>query len=125
LIVDSIRAARPDLASMLQHIVPLALSDQEWSLGLEKGSVFERIASSKETEALLKRAGASLFGSAPRITIKSDVPKRDVQTLAEVAADQRAVRHNSAVERVRRHPRVLDAVEILGARIKEVRLADE
>jgi hypothetical protein len=47
-----------------------------------------------------------------------------VTTLSALEIEAREQRTRAAIQRVKQHPRVADAVEILGARLKDLKLAD-
>jgi DNA polymerase-3 subunit gamma/tau len=124
-LLDQIREGRPELASVLQHVVPLRIDAQEMQLGIEKGSVFEQKLNSSEVHQLLKKVATAHFNSTPKISVQASAALAGEQTLAAMAADARAARKQAATERAQQHPKVLEAIEILGGRIKEVRPAED
>ena len=46
------------------------------------------------------------------------------RTLSALREREREARRLEAINRARSHPRVVDAIEVLGARLKEVKLAE-
>jgi hypothetical protein len=122
-LVESIAEDRPEVASILSHVVPLELADDRYLLGVEKGSVFESRATSPEAMAQIQGASTKLFGTTPDVGFKINGAHPGGMTLASQKAAERAEAEAEAIRRAKQHPRVLDAIEILGAKVKEVRLA--
>jgi DNA polymerase-3 subunit gamma/tau len=124
-ILDRVRQTRPELAAFLEHAAPFELGPDQIVLGWEPRSMFATQASDKESLAVLGRAAAEHFGRAPRITCEFDSERaRTVQTLALLDAAAREQKTRAAMQNARQHPRIADAMEILGARLKDVKLAE-
>ncbi|HEY6562429.1 MAG TPA: DNA polymerase III subunit gamma/tau [Polyangiaceae bacterium] len=124
-ILDRVREARPELAAFLEHAAPLELSPEQIMLAWEPKSMFATQASDKESLAVLGRAAQAHFGQTPRITCEFDSERaRTLQTLAMLDTAARDQKTRAAIQNARQHPRIADAVEILGARLKDVKLAE-
>jgi DNA polymerase-3 subunit gamma/tau len=124
-ILERVRAARPELAAFLEHAAPLELTAEQIVLGWEPKSMFAAQASDKDALAALGRAAQEHFGRAPRITCEFDSERaKTLQTLALLDAAAREQKTRSALQAARQHPRIADAMEILGARLKDVKLAE-
>jgi hypothetical protein len=124
-IVDHVRPARPELAAFLEHASPLKLTPEEIVLGWEPKSMFASQASDKESLAVISRAAQTHFGQSPRITCEFDSERAlQTQTLALLESAAREQKTRAAIQAAREHPRIADAVEILGARLKDVKLAE-
>ena len=105
---------------------PLEVGPREIVLGWEKGSIFAAQASTKESRELFARAASEHFRATPRITFELDSERaKDTVTLASLESDARREQAREAVAQARRHPRVADAIEILGAKLKDVKLAGD
>jgi DNA polymerase-3 subunit gamma/tau len=124
-IVDRVRDERPELAAFLEHAAPLEVNATQILLGWEKGSIFAEQASTKESILLLTRAASEHFRATPRVTFDLDSARaKTTTTVAAIDAEAREEQARQAVAQARRHPRVADAIEILGARLKDVKLGD-
>ena len=76
--------------------------------------------------ALLTRAASDHFRTSTRITFELDSARaKTAATVASLDSEARKRQANEAVSRARHHPRVADAIEILGARLKDVKLAGD
>jgi DNA polymerase III subunit gamma/tau len=125
-IVDRVRESRPELAAFLEHAAPLKLEKGEIVVGWEKGSIFAGQASTKESLALLTHAAGEHFGAQMRVTFELDSAEaKAAVTVAAQDSDAREQRVREALAQARQHPRISDAMEILGARLKDVKLANE
>jgi hypothetical protein len=125
LIVDALRPERPELAAVFDHAVPVTVSETELVIAVEAGGMFEKTATSKESRDALARAAANQIGAAPRIRIEPLRNDQGENTLARAQSRQREENHRAALVRAKSHPRVAEVAEILGARLKEIRLADD
>jgi DNA polymerase III subunit gamma/tau len=125
-IVDRVRESRPELAAFLEHAAPLKLDPGEIVVGWAKGSIFAGQASTKESLALLSRAAGDHFGTRTRVTFELDSAEaKNATTVATQDSDAREQRVRDALAQARQHPRISDAMEILGARLKDVKLVNE
>ncbi len=124
-ILDDVRKERPDLAAYLEHAVPLQLDEHGVRLAWSNGRVFSEQVSTPESRRTLERVVQRRLEAEPSIEFEfeSSSAKGGLTVAAENAADrERELRE--AQERVRRDAHVTLAVDVLGARIKEIRLAD-
>ena len=120
------RESRPELTAFLEHAAPLKLDQGEVVVGWAKGSIFAGEASTKESMALLSRAAFEHFGTQTRVTFELDSAEaKSAMTVASQDSDAREQRVCEALAQARQHPCISDAMEILGARLKDVKLASE
>lgn len=125
-IIEIVAQSRADLASLLEHAAPLELGPEELVLGWEPGSVLGHQFAGKESEAVLERAAAEHFGAKPRIRLELESERaRGFETVALLGSREREQQKQKAIAEAQSHPRVTEAIEILGARIKDLRLADK
>lgn len=124
-LLEAVPDDRPELLAVLEHAVPVKLSASEVVLAFEPESVFAQQASSKETLALLERAAQHHFGQRPavRIEFSTDLVVNQA-TLAAANSSAQKAREREALERAQKHPSIANAVEILGARLKELRIGN-
>ena len=123
-IIEMVAGSRPELAALLEHAAPLELGPEELVIGWEPGSVLGRQFASKESESVLQRAAAAHFGTAPRLRLELESERaRGFETVAAIISREREQQKRQALAEARSHPRVTEAIEILGARIKDLRLA--
>jgi DNA polymerase-3 subunit gamma/tau len=123
-IVDGVRQARPPLASVLEHAMPLRVEREALVLGFEASAAF-LCARASEAEALdtLTRAARAHFGASTRVEI--DASARSVpgtKTLASIAAEQRSAELAKARAAIEGHPVVRAAIRLFDAQLRDVRL---
>ncbi len=122
-IVERVRARRPDLAAVLEHAAPLHVNASLVELGWAAGDVLRERASDPACLAELAQAAQDELGAAPRVAFTESASSRGERaTLAGLDAQAREAERRDTLHRVRKHPRVTEAMEILGARLKDVRL---
>jgi hypothetical protein len=114
--------ARPDITAVLQHAAPKRVDVERIVIGYASGSALDAVARSDESLKLLREAALRYWGKAPAISFEAADP--GAVTLADADKRQREEQLRAAMERAQHHPSVQKAVEILGARIKQVRLAE-
>jgi DNA polymerase III subunit gamma/tau len=120
-ILAILEAERPDLAAMLGHAIPLRLTVDHVVVGWPPDSML--VASDKESVAALARAAEKHFGRAPSISFEFDSEQaRGRKSLAAADSQERAERTRAAYAAAQKHERITEAVEILGAKLKELKL---
>jgi DNA polymerase-3 subunit gamma/tau len=124
-LLDKLRDERPELVAMLQHVVPLTFTAEQITIGVERGSVFETPLNSADVKRWFERSAAQHLGGSPRLQLRVVDSLAGETTLASRAADARTERKQAATDRAKQHPKVLEAIEILGGRIKEVRAGED
>jgi DNA polymerase-3 subunit gamma/tau len=124
-LLDTLRNERPEVVAMLQHVVPLTIDAEQVTLGIERGSVFETPLNAADVKRWLERGAAQHLGGNPRLQLRTLDSLGGEQTLASMAANARSERKQAATDRAKQHPKVLEAIEILGGRIKEVRAGED
>ena len=125
-VVDDLRDGSPQLAACLEHAAIVRLDRDEVSLAWDNGSVFSDQVTAPASRAALDRALARHLQSSPKLSLQFELAQaRGAVTLARRHAEARARERHEAVERVKQLPEVTRAVEILGGRIKEIRIGDE
>jgi DNA polymerase-3 subunit gamma/tau len=124
-VVDRLRGDRPELAALLHHASVLEVGRDRIVLATETGSVVDRVRHNEEWVSALRAAAREHFGAEPEVVFQNQGGRRDSATVAGLDDKERAQRLEASRSRARQHPRVAQAVEILGARIKEIRLPDD
>lgn len=124
-VVDRLRGDRPELAALLHHAAVVEVGGARITLAMESGSVVDRLRHNEEWIRALRAAAAEHFGTEPEIVFQTQNGRRDSATVAALDDKERAARLEESRSRARQHPRVAEAVQILGARIKEIRLPDD
>jgi DNA polymerase-3 subunit gamma/tau len=123
-IVEEVRATRPEVAAYLEHAVPLKLDQDEVRVVWEAGTVFAEQLSVPGSQQVLQHVVGRYFTPATRVVIESDSSlPHGAETLAVRKAQRRAVLAREAMARAQQHADVVAAVNLLGARIKEIKLA--
>jgi hypothetical protein len=119
-----VAALRPELAAKLEHSVLIEAAAGRVVLAWPPDSMFGTLVAAPEPTALIERVAGELFAAPTKIAHELDSPRTEGRkTLSHLEAEAREQRRRDAYERVRHHPRVEEAVEIFGARVRDVRLA--
>lgn len=120
-IVGAVRSSRPVLASHLDHARPLALDEQELTLGFHRGDLHWQSVTD-ERESLERLLGETLGRPIRLKVIELDGgDSAGVSTLAETLdrADREA--REARLREGREHPAIRLACELLGAEVEDVR----
>jgi DNA polymerase-3 subunit gamma/tau len=121
LILAILEAERPDLAAMLGHAIPLRLLADSVVVGWPPEAML--VASDKESVAALARAAEKHFGHPCSVSFEFDSERaRGRKSLAAADSQERAERTRAAYAAAQKHERITEAVEILGAKLKELKL---
>jgi hypothetical protein len=121
-VLERLGQERSDLVAFLKHTVPLRVDAAALTLGYELGNVLEAPMRSEECLKALRAACAGCFGQEPKIVFEPVTGSH--QTLAEADKRVREQQRRAAVDRAQQHPSVLDAAEILGARVKRIEVGE-
>jgi len=120
-ILAILEAERPDLAAMLGHAIPLKLLATGVVIGWPPDSML--VASDKESVAALARAAEKYFGKACAVSFEFESERaKGRKSLAAADSQERAERTRAAYAAAQKHERITEAVEILGAKLKELKL---
>jgi DNA polymerase-3 subunit gamma/tau len=121
-ILSHLGDARPDITAVLQHAAPKRVDVERIVIGYASGSALDAVARSDESLKLLREAAVRHWGKAPSISFEAADP--GAATLADAEKRLRDEQRRAAIDRAQHHPSVQTAVEILGARIKQVQLGE-
>ena len=120
-LVAALKERRRSVGSLLEHARPVALDGAVLTLGLSKGDFHAQqlIDSRKAVEALLSEE----FGTPVelRITELSAADSAGVRSLAEETEHADRAAKAARLKAGREHPAILEAAQILGAEIEDVR----
>ena len=120
-ILAILEAERPDLAAMLGHAIPLWLMGERVIVGWPPEAML--VASDKESVAALSRAAEKHFGKPVSVSFEFESERaRGRKSLAAADSQERAERTKAAYAAAQKHERITEAVEILGAKLKELKL---
>ena len=122
-ILDDLAETNPEVTAVLEHAALLELSDTNIRLGYEPGSVFSKQASAKETQELLGKSLRRTLGKELHIVIELECQAAaGSDTVHAQQERRRQAATQEALNAARKHPAVVSAIEILGARIKDLKL---
>ncbi len=124
-VLERVRAVRPDLAAVLQHGTLVRVDQEQIVVGFEQGSVFERSAKAAESLGVVRQAAREHFGKEPTLKFDTTTPGTTGISVSALDSQARTERQREALARAKDHPRITEAAQILGARLKEIRLPDE
>lgn len=120
-ITDRVREKDQQIAAYLEQAVPLNADGKVLELGLEKGHVFEKQITDENTKQLLETVLKKEWG--PSAELIFQIGSREATPDRTVSAERarlRRARELAAIEEVKNHPRVKDAIEIFRAHVKNV-----
>ncbi|MDX2051219.1 MAG: DNA polymerase III subunit gamma/tau [Polyangiaceae bacterium] len=124
-VVEALEAKRPELGAYLGHAVPLSLAPPTVVLAWEPGSVFCGNATTADNQALMDAQFSEHFGAPTKVEHKLEaIEGRDLVTLLSIRTRQAEEERKLAIERARKHPAVVLAMEVLGAKIKDLKLSE-
>jgi hypothetical protein len=113
---------RPDIAAILRQAAPKRVDAERIILGYAAGNALEARGRSDESVHALREAATRVLGKTPLISFETADP--GAATLADADRRQREEQRVAAIDRAHHHPSVQIAVEILGARIKQVQIVE-
>jgi DNA polymerase-3 subunit gamma/tau len=119
-----VRAKRPALASVLEHAALLRFGAERVELGYEEKSFLVGQATEASAKELLVTALTTHFGRAPELAFETIGPRSGNVTLAMLDTAERRTKLDAAKRAVAEHPLVAAAIELLGAELRDVRLAE-
>ena len=122
--LSAVRARRPALASVLEHAALLRFGADRVELGYEAGSFLVGQATDASAKELLLSALTEHFGQRPELAFETIAPKSGNVTLAMLETSERKIKLDAAKRAVAEHPLVAAAIELLGAELRDVRLAE-
>lgn len=124
-ILEKLGETRPDLASILEHAAPLEVGQAQLVVGWEPGSTVSGAASDKESLSLIAKVASEHLGRKMQVVFEFESARaKAFDTVAAQASRERKAELKRAISDARSHPRVVDAMEVLGARIKDLKLSD-
>jgi hypothetical protein len=123
--VERIQAVRPEVSAVLEHAVLIEQNRDRMIVGWPPDSVF----ANQYEEALLVELIRTALSEQKLVIREVQITKNDprvigLSTLASRETAERTRKYREDQARVRNHPRVKEAMEILGARIVSVKLTD-
>ncbi|WP_437590406.1 DNA polymerase III subunit gamma/tau [Sorangium sp. So ce1000] len=124
-VIAAVRAQRPALASVLEHAAVLELTPTRVALGYEANSFLSGQATEPASRDLLARVLGSHFGGPAELVFETVTRGSAGPSLAQVETAERKARIEAAKRAVAEHPLVTAAIELLGAELKDVRLAQD
>jgi DNA polymerase-3 subunit gamma/tau len=122
-VVDHIGIDRPDLAAFLARAAPLEAAPGNVVIAFSEDDV-----SAVETERnleLVAKGATQVFEAKTAVrVVKDSAAMKNVRTLAGLNSEEGERQRRAAIAKVKNHPRVTEAVEVLGARIKDLKLGE-
>jgi len=123
-IVARLPDARHELAAFLSRAAPLEAKPGAVVIAFGPDEPF--VAEVERERSLVERLASEHFGAPTTVVIERDSARAaGVATLATLDAEEAERQRRAALAKVKNHPRVTDAVEVLGARVKDLKLAGQ
>ncbi|MEO8902211.1 MAG: DNA polymerase III subunit gamma/tau, partial [Polyangiaceae bacterium] len=122
-ILERVNERRPELAAFLARASILGLSTGELRLGWEPGDMFGQGANDKDSQELLTTVASEHFATPTKVVFEFDSARAmTIKTMATIDTEIRLQKQREAEAQARQHRGITDAVEVLGARIKHLKL---
>jgi hypothetical protein len=124
-ILERVRVARPAIASVLEHAIPLEVSASQVIVSFEANDGFlSARASEREAIDVLTRETRAHFGAPTHVAIDASGKRaaNGARAVASVDAERRAAENARARAAVQAHPVVEEAIRLFGAKLKDVKL---
>lgn len=124
-VVEVIREQRPELAAFLEHAAVLHIEPGSLMLAYPPKSMFAEQVKGKECVEAVATAAGSVLGAPTRVEFKFDYePAGAMDTLSADRVRAREARVRKAIADAKNHPRVTDAIQLFGARLKDLKLSE-
>jgi DNA polymerase-3 subunit gamma/tau len=123
-ILDRVRAVRADVASVLEHALPLEVTPEKVVFGFGPNDSFLAArASEPEAFDLLARSARGHFGTPTHVEVRTaTAAPSGVRTVASVDAAHREEDLAKARKTIEHHPLVEEAIRLFGAQLRDVKL---
>jgi len=122
-VVEVVREERPELAAFLEHAAVLAAEPGALVLAYEPRSMFAEQVRDRPATDLVTRAATQVFGQTTSVEFKFDYAAASgMDTLSADRVRAREARVKKAIADAKNHPTVTEAMELFGARLKDLKL---
>jgi hypothetical protein len=122
-ILDRVNERRPELAAFLARASILSSTPGELRLGWEPGDMFGHGANDKDSQDLLGSLASEHLGVPTKVVFEFDSARAaSIKSVATLDTEIRLAKQREAVAQAKKHRGITDAVEVLGARIKDLKL---
>jgi len=122
-ILDRVNERRPELAAFLARASILSASPGELRLGWEPGDMFGHGANDKDSQDLLGSLASEHLGAPTKVIFEFESARAaTIKSVATLDTEIRVAKQREAVAQAKKHRGITDAVEVLGARIKDLKL---
>jgi DNA polymerase-3 subunit gamma/tau len=122
-IIDRVNERRPELAAFVARASILSITAGELRLGWEPGAMFSHGANDKDSQDLLTSVASEHFGAPTKVVFEFDSARAaTIKSLATIDGEIRVQKQRDAVAQAKKHRGITDAIEVLGARIKDLKL---
>jgi DNA polymerase III subunit gamma/tau len=123
-VLERLPEDRYQLRAFLARAAPLEAGAGSVVIAFAVGEPF--VAEVERELALVERAAGEHFGAPTSVRIERDAAKAaGVATLATLDTEEEERQRRAALAKVKNHPRVAEAVEVLGARVKDLKLSGQ
>ncbi len=126
-IVERVRAARPSLAAVYDHAVPISMTRERVLLGYDTQSVLSSEATHVDAVALLRQEVQRYFGAPTEVAFDLRAANSGAgapATVASVDTERRRTARTEARARVEKHPLVQEAISLFGAELRDIHLPE-
>jgi hypothetical protein len=120
--VERVAAERVELGAFLMRGALLELAPGGIVLGFVKDEPF--VTDVERNVALVEDAASTELGVPTTVRVRGDLDRSAaLATLAALDSEEAERKRRAAIAKVKAHPRVVEALEVLGAKVKDLKLA--
>jgi hypothetical protein len=124
-IVEAVRESRPELAAFLEHAAVLKAQPGHLLLAYPPKSIFSEQVKGRDCIDLLTECSGRVLEAPSRAEFRFDYePASGMDTLSADRVRAREARMRKAIADAKNHPRVTEALEVLGARLKDLKIGE-
>jgi DNA polymerase-3 subunit gamma/tau len=125
-VLEGVRRQKPPLAPVLEHAIVLELGPERAVVGYPATSSFLFAQATEPTaRQVVTNALRAHFGRPIELSIETVAAGQGALSIAQIASAERKARDDAARRAVVDHPLVAAAIQLLGAEIKDIRLAQD
>jgi hypothetical protein len=124
-VLNSLRDGEPQLAAFLAHAEVLCANRDQVELRYESSSILADTLRGERTAQKIGDVMERLWGKRPEIALRETTERITGSTVLLADKRERELRTQQAIEAAKKHPTVVEAMSVLGARVKNIEIPEQ